>query len=115
MINIIYLLGRSKAFSNVTNVMVHFFLGTGFAIVGIYVTVVTWNAKTQLAADPYGVEDGKSHQMTSITGQNITVSASNISSCPAFPSCLAQGEWEQHALLRALVSVIGCVLFDIAL
>jgi hypothetical protein len=115
MINIIYLFGRSKAFSNVTNVMVHFFLGTGFAIVGIYVTIVTWNAKNQLSTDPYGIGDGKDHQMISITGHHITVNTSNVSTCPGFPNCTVQGEWEQHAGLRALVSVIGCILFDIAL
>jgi hypothetical protein len=114
-INIVYLVGRKRAFSNVTNVMVHFFLGTGFAIVGIYVTVVTWNAKKQLASDPYGTSDGKDHQMMPTTGQSITVNAGNVTSCPAFPNCVAQSQWEQHAALRALVSVIGCVLFDVAL
>jgi hypothetical protein len=95
--------------------MVHFFLGTGFAIVGIYVTVTAWNAKIQLVTDPYGIGDGKDHHMTSITAQNITVNSNDVSSCPAFPDCAAQSEWEHYAGIRALISVIGCVLFDIAL
>jgi hypothetical protein len=115
MINIIYLLGRKKAFSNVTNIVIHFFLGTAFAIVGIYVTVIAWNAKKQLSNDPYGLGGGKDVQVLSIIGAEITVTSTNVSSCPAFPNCVAQAAWEQHAHLRALVSVIGCVLFDIAL
>jgi hypothetical protein len=115
MINVTYLVGRKKAFSNVTNVVAHFFLGVGFAIIGIYVTILTWNAKNHLAVDPYGLDGDKDKIMTSITGQNITVNSGNVDTCPAFPNCISQGKWEEHANIRALVSVIGCVLFDIAL
>ena len=112
MINIIFLICRRKAFSNIINTLVHFFLGIGFAIVGIYVTVVCWNGLKGLEGDLYDIKALGEHEITGIQGQKVIVNANNVQNCPAFQNCAVQENWLQGAETRSLIAVIGCFLFD---
>src|SRR6201996_4079834 len=107
MINIVHFLIQKRVFSNVTNILVHFLMGTGFAIVGIYVTIVTWSAMKHMEQDLYSVNSLGTHFIEALNGTIVSVDPTNIAICPAFESCADQNTWYQTAHLRALISVIG--------
>jgi hypothetical protein len=92
--------------------MTHFFLAVGFAILGIYTTVVTWGAYTKLGKDLYGVDALGPHNTQALNGTIITVDPTNVALCPAFLSCADQATWFNAAHVRATLSVLGCLLFD---
>jgi hypothetical protein len=115
MFNIVFFIVKKRTVAHWINTMMHFILGFGFAVVGIYVTVVAYTAHKALAGDLYNVKGDESYTITSVSGQQVLVNASNAADCPAFSNCKAQGYWVSGVRKRSKVSVIGCSLFDIVL
>jgi hypothetical protein len=114
-INILHFLIRKRPFSGASNTLFHFFVGTAFAIVGIYVTVTTRHAFDTLKSNPYGVPTTGSIVVTTSAGHPIFVNILNVGQCPAFASCNAQATWFRAAHLRGILSVAAAVLFDVGL
>jgi hypothetical protein len=114
-VNILHFLIRKRPFSGPWNTMFHFFVGTAFAIVGIYVTVTTREAFDKLKTNPYGVPNTGSIVVTTTAGQPIFANLLNVDQCPAFVTCKAQEAWLRTAHLRGLLSVACAVLFDVGL
>jgi hypothetical protein len=115
MFNILHFLIRKRPFSGATNTLFHFFVGTAFAIIGIYVTVTTRHAFDDLKANAYGVPASGSILVTTNAGNPIFVNLLNVGQCPAFTSCKAQKAWLQTAHLRGILSIASAVLFDVGL
>jgi hypothetical protein len=114
-VNMLHFLTRKRPFSGASNTLFHFFVGTAFAIVGIYVTVTTRHAFDLLKTNPYGVPATGSIVVTTSAGKPIFVNVLNVGQCPAFSSCKAQAAWMRTAHLRAVFSVASAVLFDVGL
>jgi hypothetical protein len=106
---------RKRSFSQVTNILVHFFLGVGFMIIGIYVTSQTWAGLKNLGKDMYGIEQFGAHNIIAENGQTISVDLSNVASCPAFDSCKAQEDWFRIAHIRGIFAFTGSIVFDTVL
>ena len=115
MLNIVFFITRRKPFLPIVNVLIHFLIGVGFAIVGIFVTIVCWSGYRALDQDIYNVATAGEHTVTDSMGRPVDVNSQNISDCPAFSDCEAQKQWLENAHRRALVSVIGCGFFDTVL
>ena len=114
-VNILHFLIRKRPFSGVLNTLFHFFVGTAFCIVGIYVTVTTRHAFDTLKFNPYGVPTSGSIVVTTSAGHPIYVNILNVDQCPAFTSCKAQAAWLRMAHLRGILSIAAAVLFDVGL
>jgi|ERR1700761_5671679 len=113
MLNIFYFFGKKKVFSNVINLMVHFLLGTVFAVVGIYASIATWTAVRQLSTDPYSLS--RRSIIQGILGAESTLKERDDASCPGYLSCDAKAAQLEQENLRAVISGVGSVLFDVAL
>ena len=85
--------------------MVHFLLGTAFAVIGIYASIATWTAVRQLSTDPYSLR----------RRGIIQLRERNDTSCPGYLSCDVKAAQLEQEHLRAVISGVGSVLFDIAL
>jgi len=115
MFNIMFFVVKKKTVSHWLNTMAHFVLGFGFAIIGIYVTVVAWTAYKTLGGDIYSIKDREAYSTIDVRGQTVLVNATNVADCPAFPNCKVQEYWVAGVRKRSLISVIGCCLFDLVL
>lgn len=115
MFNIVRLIVKKKTVSHWVNTMMHFILGFGFAVVGIYVTIVAYNGYKDLGLGQIYNTDGGSYQTSNVRGQQVLINATNTIDCPAFSDCQDQAFWIAGARKRSLISVIGCCLFDLVL
>lgn len=114
--NTIFLVKKARPIKNAVNAVVHFILAAAFIIVGSIATAYCVQGYKNLKVDPYGVKVGTGvHDIVAINGSIITVTPQMEHSCPAFASCEDQKTWMNAAGTRAVIAMIGCALFGVAL
>jgi hypothetical protein len=116
MANIVFLIKQRRPLKHVVNAAVHFVLAAAFIIAGSIATAYCVQAYKNTGIDPYGMKVGTGvHDIRALNGTIITVSPQNAHTCPAFPSCAVQKKWTMSAGKRAVIAVLGCALFGVAL